>query len=628
MLDQYEIIKTIGESASGTVYQARQRLVDRIVAIKMLSESVVCDETSLKRFQREAKIASSLDHPHIARVYAFGVTPDEGPFLVMEFLEGKTLAAIINECGRLPIERFKSVFAQVCDGLEYAHSKGIIHRDISPSNIMLLSKEGSDEVKILDFGTAHQAADQKSTATSTASQKFAAGTPFYMSPEQCRGEKCDRRSDIYSLGCVMYESLCGRPPFSGETAAAVMLQHLHETARTFNKVDPALSLPPSLVELVFLCLSKDPDSRPQSADVVGRTFSQACDEPTVNVQMAVSSGTATPGKRKAIIGAALIVAALIAIISGAIAIQNIVKTKQAQEQRQAIEKEWAEINGLCAQGGVASEQKKLVEAKKDFYEVLQKVKSLPVSEQETRQALAVLSYTYSRLGKLRILSFQEQVDVSRKAIYFAGKVHGLESEKAAMADYDYALFLAEANAQLDEAERYAANAASKRKVILNDFNQRLGGDQLALMVAVGPLKLAEGRHAAAVSLMGLIKLEQGKYKESADLLKKALKVEREAQGDNDSLTLWTLYRLCCCFERSGDSKQADIVLGDLIRQLEYGTPDISEKDRQGMLMGLIEEFEKKKDLKRKKIAVQALVQISENDYGIDSPEAKRARNMR
>ncbi|MCX8037201.1 MAG: protein kinase [Candidatus Sumerlaeia bacterium] len=252
---KFEILDEIGHGGMGIVYRARQISLDRIVALKMLSASLVDDPEFRNRFCQEAKIIARLSHPNILHVYDI---LDHGTdfWIVMEYLEGQSLRDVLREAGRLPIAKAVHIAAQVANGLAYAHSKGIIHRDIKPDNIMMLP---DDQVKIMDFGIAHLRGSSIHTQTGVAM-----GTPQFMSPEQAAGKPVDARSDLYSLTVVLYRMLTGELPFTADSPVAVALKHVQEPPPRPSRINPAIS--PGLDALVLKGLAKKPEERFQSAE--------------------------------------------------------------------------------------------------------------------------------------------------------------------------------------------------------------------------------------------------------------------------------------------------------------------------------------------------------------------------
>lgn len=262
---QYEIISVLGRGGMSIVYRARHRLMDRLVAIKLLQGET--DNVAVERFKQEAKAASSLNHPNIIGIYDFGII-DNQPYLVMDCLEGKTLGDILDDEVVLSLDRSVSLFRQACYGLEHAHKNGIVHRDLKPGNLCLVKDEnGKEMLKIVDFGIAKLVGHTSGQLNLTQTGEIF-GSPLYMSPEQCMAKPLDIRSDIYSLGCVMYECLTGRPPLRGDTAYETMTMHVSKTPDSFNTVAPNLSINPSLEAIIFRCLEKKPDDRYQSVSEI------------------------------------------------------------------------------------------------------------------------------------------------------------------------------------------------------------------------------------------------------------------------------------------------------------------------------------------------------------------------
>ncbi len=261
--ERYQIISQLGKGGMSSVYKAKHTLMDRIVAIKIL---VASDVPSLKRFQLEAKLVSSLKHHNIVTVYDFGVSFKGQPYLVMDYLEGSNLADQIRKETRLDLVRATWIFCQACDALNLAHKRDLIHRDLKPSNFMLVDEEQHDDVvKLVDFGIAKHITVPKTEAAQLTQPGQVLGSPIYMSPEQCTGSRLDARSDIYSLGCVMYETLTGKPPLVGADVFDTIQRHIHETPRSFASIDPELiSLPEQIEKIVLKCLQLDPADRYQT----------------------------------------------------------------------------------------------------------------------------------------------------------------------------------------------------------------------------------------------------------------------------------------------------------------------------------------------------------------------------
>jgi beta-lactam-binding protein with PASTA domain/predicted Ser/Thr protein kinase len=258
--DRYELGEILGFGGMSEVHIARDLRLHRDVAVKVLRADLARDPSFYLRFRREAQNAAALNHPAIVAVYDTGeaVTPRGPlPYIVMEYVDGVTLRDIVHNDGPMPPRRALEVIADACQALNFSHQHGIIHRDVKPANIMI-SRTGA--VKVMDFGIARALADTGNPVTQTAA---VIGTAQYLSPEQARGEQVDARSDVYSLGCVLYEMLTGEPPFVGDTPVAVAYQHVREDPLPPSQKRPGIS--PELDAVVLKALAKNPDNRYQTA---------------------------------------------------------------------------------------------------------------------------------------------------------------------------------------------------------------------------------------------------------------------------------------------------------------------------------------------------------------------------
>src|SRR5215813_13795390 len=257
---RYELDGIVGRGGMAEVYRARDLRLDRVVAVKTLREDLARDQTFQARFRREAQSAASLNHPSIVAVYDTG-EDNSGmshvPFIVMEYVDGRTVRDLLRDDRRLLPERALEITDGVLRALDYSHRAGIVHRDIKPGNVML-NRHG--EIKVMDFGIARAVADTQATMTQTAQ---VIGTAQYLSPEQARGERVDARSDLYSVGCLLYELLTGRPPFMGDSPVAIAYQHVREAPVPPSRIDP--ELPAWADAIVLKAMEKDPGARFQSA---------------------------------------------------------------------------------------------------------------------------------------------------------------------------------------------------------------------------------------------------------------------------------------------------------------------------------------------------------------------------
>jgi serine/threonine protein kinase len=266
LADRYEIVALLGSGGMGVAYKARDLRSGQFVALKFLSPDRLTNPKDILRFKREAATASKLQHVGIAHVVDFGLLEDSQPYLAMEYVAGTTLAQRIESTGQLPWEETLDVFIQVCDALAYAHSKHVLHRDIKPSNIMVSQSPGHlVSAKLLDFGIARLMQSSELTRQRLTGTGEVLGSPVYMSPEQARSAELDARSDLYSVGCSLYEALTGSPPHLGQTPIATILKRETDQPLALSEASLGLSFPQSLETVVFKLLETKPNDRIQSA---------------------------------------------------------------------------------------------------------------------------------------------------------------------------------------------------------------------------------------------------------------------------------------------------------------------------------------------------------------------------
>ncbi len=253
---RYELSHLVARGGMAEVYRARDRLLDRPVALKILFPELSVDRSFVERFRREAQAAANLSHPSIVPVFDWG--EDAGTyFIVMEFVDGRALSSILRGAGPLHPDRAAEVAADVAGALAYAHRHGVVHRDVKPGNV-LITEEGV--VKVTDFGIARALNTEESLTQPGAVM----GTATYFSPEQAEGMGVDARSDIYSLGVVLFEMVTGRPPFLGDTPVAVASKHVRDNPPMPRDVNPAI--PPDLEAVILKCMAKSPDHRYATGD--------------------------------------------------------------------------------------------------------------------------------------------------------------------------------------------------------------------------------------------------------------------------------------------------------------------------------------------------------------------------
>jgi len=260
---RYEVRRRLGRGGMGSVYLASQRAIDRPVCLKLLHRDLMGDPTVVKRFLVEAKAASRLTNPHTITIHDFGRTAEGVPYIAMEYLEGRSLRAKLDEARALTWSEAGRILDQMAESLAEAHDAGIVHRDLKPDNVFLTRRPDQPEfVKVLDFGIAQAHALSGTRITRTG---VIQGTPAYLAPEVILGNPADQRVDIYALGILFYEMLAGVVPYEAETPIKMLMRHVHDEPRSIVQVNPTVAVPRSIHTLVWRCLAKKPDLRPADA---------------------------------------------------------------------------------------------------------------------------------------------------------------------------------------------------------------------------------------------------------------------------------------------------------------------------------------------------------------------------
>jgi len=271
LMEQFAVLRKLGRGGWATVYEADQTTMDRKVAIKVLHRELLSEQEAVHRFFQEARSASRLDHPNILRPWLVGQLEDGTPYLVMDVVEGPTLADVMKEEGALPLERALHIALQIAWALDEAASRGVVHRDLKPSNIFLaIQGRRSDVVRLADFGIAKVLTDDAGAGLTRTGDIL--GTPAYMAPEQASGTRVDHRADVYAFGVLLYRMLSGEYPFEEQSVMTLLAAHVGKPPRPLHAVMPSDTLPAGLHELVMAMLAKSPDERPQTAGEVAEAL--------------------------------------------------------------------------------------------------------------------------------------------------------------------------------------------------------------------------------------------------------------------------------------------------------------------------------------------------------------------
>ncbi len=544
---RYKILSKIGRGGMSVVYKGQHLLMDRIVAIKMLHADLISDPVTISRFQQEAKAVSSLTHPNVILIYDFGLSSQGLPYLVMDYLQGDSLSDIVKRQGHLPVKRCIEIFTQACDALTHAHHKGIIHRDIKPANIMLTIDEDKHEiVKVVDFGIAKMLPRDGEEAIKLTQTGEIFGTPLYMSPEQIMGKPLDVRSDIYSLGCVIYESLTGRPPCLGSNAVDTMNKHLVQEPPHFADALPEEYIPEAIEAVVWQALAKDPDKRYQTMNELKQDLliaggptdwkDSAGKAPTLR-----ATGWQVPVNRKQLyagIGAG--------VLAGILLIGWAMLSPQGPFQQSLASKRWQELT---------DESEKAVQAY-DFSKAIRSTEQAVTEAKKLGIANEKLGDSLHDLGALYRLT--EDYKKAEKCLFDSQQIrerlNGADSpEVADCLDNLGAIY----------------RKQGKFKQAEDFFNRSLA------------IKSKDGDEdestAITLNSLGMLHSATGKYAEAESEFSRALKIRESTLGTNNAATADVLTNLGLLYQRQDKNIEAEAMYQKAIKSYEsqLGPNDIS-----------------------------------------------------
>lgn len=560
---RYEIISEIGEGGFGSIVKAQDLALNRYVALKILKSDTLDAQQLAERFQRESRLLAQLVHRNILSVYSYELTEDSTPFIVMEYLEGSSLADILRKKGTgLDYQDCKNIFMQICQGLAFAHKQGVVHRDLGASNIMITSGEyTNNNVKILDFGlakiTQSNSTDSGSRGNTITKTGALLGNPSYLSPEGCRGQKVDHVSDIYSLGCLLYEMLGGKRPFDSWDVMTLLVQH-----QTEYPAEPQLNWNNPEAESQFksvalLCMQKERERRPQSMDNIISFISDKLDlEPFL--KKADLWGQSRGAKKQRVPFAAIAVSILVAATLSAVLLNKTLRSKREEAvlttrppTTSDAEKKLAErvaqlkrhsrnssalIDPLCQLAQLYYKDEQTDKAEASFEELLRLLRKDP--DTDTHFEVGVVNLLAECKNKLR--KYKEEEKLIREGEALELKRRGYETT-------DYAVWIMLLARNLEEQKRYEeAEKEYKRAFKIYDLNE----DKPAFIN--GAVKT------------GRFYKKQRRYNEAIVYYEKAIKaIKREEEVDTDRL-VETQVEMARILRLSGNEKKAELFLQEAI----------------------------------------------------------------
>lgn len=543
-LGNYVITSLVGIGGMSAVYKAKHTVLERVVALKLLHPHLVSHGASLKRFEQEARAISQLSHPNIVGVYEYGVSENQQPYLVMDYLEGRSLALRLHEEGRLIPDDSLAIFAAVADALVHAHNAGILHRDMKPSNIMLVADGDEQEVvKLVDFGLAKLLPSSELETRKLTQTGEIFGSPIYMSPEQCVGKTLDARSDIYSLGCVMYESLCGYPPFVGANVMETMYMRLNEDPKPFP-VD--LKIPKELEAITLIALAREPELR-------YRTMAELREDLEL-VKNAATSGQIRAfkklrRKRRIPFMKALATVAVLGCVGVTGWLFGNTNHPQVAEHQSA----WSLRQQI---GQQRFDKKDFSGAEKEYLAAVKEAEKFGDGNVRLVSSLERLAAVYQAEGKPAEHENIEQRIAELKQLKEIGDKEGNLYELAAMT----LSMVPEDPSKLDAAKQKALvdkmNHLSQLFLDQGDFDKSQELLSRALAMQKQTRQTDDPQFATTLSILAILGAKLGEYQQAEELLNQAMKIRLKAFGDKHPEIAANLYNLALVHEDNGDLKAA------------------------------------------------------------------------
>lgn len=560
--DHYEVTEVLGQGGWSVVYKAHHQTIrNRHVAIKVLHQHLVRDPDKVLRFQREAEAAMSLTHPCVAAVYDYGVLPGGQPFIVMEYLEGIALSDILRDEGALSVERTLHIAEQVCTGLAVAHERNIIHRDVKPSNIFITRDgQGVESVKLLDFGLAKLLAPDEGQGNLTETGETM-GTPDYMSPEQCMGMTLDARTDVYTMGYVLYEMLTGRQAVVGKNTFESMNLHIYEMPPPFAQVNPEVKIPDAIESVVFHALAKEPEERYQSAlelrDALLEAGKKQDTRNPFSKWLASSRRKSLATRNKHSQRNAVAATVLIGCVAVAAAVgltlhfrgESSSSADHAQDQLES----WRALN---TRGINAFNERDYVMARKSFEQAEPFADQLGDGSEQQRLTLKYLKDTYTRLGETALAAkVQKKMDKLDRD-YYLSEFGRREENDLKIRELFRQLFTHPTDkkiaSQLSKTlnDQCALAAADARLDEAEDLVQQ------ALEVTTRVLGKQDPLYARCLTNMAVIAFDRGKKQDAEKYYKQALELREKVQPPGDPMIARAARNLAEYYRRTGDNDKA------------------------------------------------------------------------